>query len=363
VLVKGRVPLWVHPVSFEKDRPDFTQVTFDKNNPQMGSMHDVLDGLCRNPVEYDINFVRLSPEVGVNFIDKNAINIISTAWEYSRIAPYWAECCNRFDAVFVESQFAVDVFKNSGVTVPIYCVPNYEDVTDYQPKLESNKKGTYRFYSIQQWTERKNGIGLLKSYFNAFGPKDDVLLVLKTYLTRVEENTSQRDAIKEHIANLKRSMNKLNPYPPVYLITDKLTDEEIIKMHEECDCYVCLDRGESWGIPFAAAAAAGNPVIATNWGGTRQYLNIENSYPVKYQLTYSDNLMWGQYYHGEQMCSDACLPHASELMRHVYDNREESFLIGKKAREYMETYYNREKIGQILLGTIADVVAKKRGIS
>ncbi len=362
-LVRAGVPLTCNPVSFEKDRPDLTTVPFDKTNPTLGSMFDMLDGLCKRQVPHDVNFVRLSPEVGINFLEPNSINILSTAHECSLLHPHWTECCNKFDAVFVESQFAVDVFKNSGVTVPVYCVPNYENVSDYTPKSEVNTKGTYKFYSIQQWTERKNGVGLLRAYFNAFTPDDDVLLILKTYITRVEENQNQRDAIKGHIANLKKDMNLPKNYPPVFLITDKLTDEEITRMHEECDCYVMLDRGESWGIPFADAAAAGNPIIATDWGGSRQFLNGTNSYPVKYQLTYVDNMShFSPFYSGFQQWADASLPNAAELMRHVYDNREEAFEVGKRARETMEKYYNQEIVTQALLSAIADVVAAKRGV-
>jgi glycosyltransferase involved in cell wall biosynthesis len=360
-LVKKGVPLWIHGVAFERDQPSFASVPFDKTNPEMGSMHAVLDGLCSHPIPHDINFVRLSPEVGVGFLDKNSINILSCAWETDRLDPHWVDCCNRFDAIFVESEFAVEVFKNSGVKPPIYCVPNYEDVSNYQPKPGINT-GTFRFYSIQQWTERKNGIGLLKAYYNAFTPEDDVLLVLKTYLTRVEENQNQAEIIKEHIANLKKSMSMLTAYPPVYLITQKLTDGEIIRMHEENDCYVCLDRGESWGIPFAAAAAAGNSIIATDWGGTRQFLNAENSYPVKCQLCYVDNMMWSQYYHGSQKWAQPSEPDASYLMRHVYDNRQESFDRGTRARKHMEQYYNQEMVTNQLLNCIADVVATKRGL-
>ena len=113
----------------------------------------------------------------------------------------------------------------------------------------------------------------------------------------------------------------------------------------------------------AAAAAAGNPIIATDWGGTRQFLNAENSYPVNYQLTYVDHMShFSPFYHGEQKWSDPNLPHAAELMRHVYDNRDEAFERGKKARQTMEQHYNQEVVTKQLLNCIADVVANKRGL-
>jgi glycosyltransferase involved in cell wall biosynthesis len=345
----ANVPLWIHPVSFEKDRPD------------LGADFELFDSLCRQPLQHDINFVRLSPEVGVQFLEPNSVNILSCAWETSRLDPMWVDCCNKFDAVFVESRWSVDVFKDSGVKVPIHLVPNYVDASLFKPK-ESVGQGTYKFYSIQQWTERKNGAGLLKAYYNAFTEQDDVLLVLKTYLTRVEEQQNQRDIIKEHIANLKRSLNLVKGYAPVYLITEKLTNEALRKLHEECDCYVLLDRGEGLGLPYMDAAAAANPIVATDFGGSRQFLNETNSYPVKYQLTFVDNMGWNQFYRGEQMWAEPNLPHAAELMRHVYDNRAEAFEVGKQARLNMVDLYNKERITQVLLSNIADVVARKRGM-
>ena len=346
-MANAKVPMWIHPVSFEKDRPE------------LGPDFDLFDALCRNPVQFDVNFVRLSPEVGVDFLEPSCINILSCAWETSKLDPLWVDCCNKFDAVFVESNWSIEVFRNSGVKVPLHLVPNCVDTSRFKVKNRFNTD-TYRFYSIQQWTERKNGIGLLKSYFNAFSPSDDVVLVLKTYITRMEEQGNQREIIKEHISNLKKSLNLSRGYPPVYLITDKLTNSAIQKLHEDCDCYVLLDRGEGLGLPYMDAAAAGNPIIATDFGGSRQFLSEQNSYPVKYQLTFVDNMGWNRFYHGDQFWAEPNLLHGAELMKHVYDNREEAFVLGKKARKDMEDLYNSEKITQVLLSNIADVVAAKR---
>ena len=154
----------------------------------------------------------------------------------------------------------------------------------------------------------------------------------------------------------------IKSYAPVYLITEKLTNEALVKLHEECDCYVLLDRSEGLGLPYMDAAAAAYSIVATDFGGSRQFLNEKNSYPVNYQLTFEDNMTWSQYYRGEQMWAEPNLPNAAELMRHVYDNREEAFEVGKRAREDMVNLYNKDRITQILLGTLAEVVATKRGL-
>jgi glycosyltransferase involved in cell wall biosynthesis len=349
-LYKMGVPLWLQPMSFEKDRPDLKE-----EGP-------ILEALSRTPRPYDVNFVRLSPEVAQNFLDPGSINICSCAWETSRLDKYWVECCNKFDAIFVESDWLVGVFKDSGVTVPVYCVPNTVDVEQFKPKESVNKDKVYTFYSIQQWTERKNGLGLLKAYFNAFTKDDKVRLVLKTYMTRVEVNTTQQQKVKSDIEELKKALNFDRDYPPVYLVTEKLSSDAMIKMHEDCDCYVLLDRGEGLGLPYMDAAAAGNPIIATNFGGSRQFLNESNSYCVDYQPTYVFNMQWSPYYRGDQLWAEPNLVHASALMREAYDNRESAFELGKKARRDMEEKFNLTVITQHLLTQIADVVATKRGL-
>jgi glycosyltransferase involved in cell wall biosynthesis len=235
-------------------------------------------------------------------------------------------------------------------------------VNKFKPKAQPNLDKTYKFYSIQQWTERKNGLGLLKSYFNAFTNKDDVLLVLKTYLTRVEVRGGQVEKLKEDIDNLKRALNFDRDYPPVYLIAEKLSTEQIIKMHEDCDCYTMLDRGEGFGLPYMEAAAAGNPIIATDYAGTREFLNKNNSYCVPWQPTYVCNMEWSTYYRGNDggLWAEPNLVEASVLMREVYDNKVKTFELGQKARQDIKEYFNLDVITNRLLEALATVIQMAR---
>jgi len=343
------IPMYIQPVSFERDRPD------------LGEDFELLDGLARTQRPCDVNFVRLSPEIAINFLDPSMINICSCAWETTKLDKHWVDCCNKFDAVFVESKWLVQVFKSSGVQVPVYCVPNMVDTSLFKIKTEPNLDKTYVFYSIQQWIERKNGLGLLKAYFNAFSPADDVLLVLKTYMTRVEANIEQGQKIKEDIEHIKRSLNMDKEFPPIYLVTDKLMTDDLIRMHEECDCYVLFDRGEGFGLPYMDAAAAANPIIRTDFGGTGEFLNSNNSYGTRCQPTFVCNMEWSPYYRGDQLWAEPDIVHGASLMRHVFENREEAFKKGRQAREDMETKFNRDIITQRLLNAISDLLRSKRG--
>ena len=42
---------------------------------------------------------------------------------------------------------------------------------------------------------------------------------------------------------------------------------KLIKVYEECDCFVLPSAGETFGVVYVEAMAAGLPVIATRCGG------------------------------------------------------------------------------------------------
>jgi glycosyltransferase involved in cell wall biosynthesis len=44
--------------------------------------------------------------------------------------------------------------------------------------------------------------------------------------------------------------------------------------HPRIRCYVSLTRGEGFGLPTLEAAAAGVPIIATDWSAHTEYLNV-----------------------------------------------------------------------------------------
>ena len=53
---------------------------------------------------------------------------------------------------------------------------------------------------------------------------------------------------------------------------------------ESVKCLVSLTRGEGFGLPLLEASAAKIPVIATNWSGHLDFLNVGKFIPVNYKL-------------------------------------------------------------------------------
>ena len=60
--------------------------------------------------------------------------------------------------------------------------------------------------------------------------------------------------------------------PAIRLVPGTKTDRDIGALHHRGDCFVSLCRSEGWGLGAFDAAAYGNPVVTTGFGGHSDYL-------------------------------------------------------------------------------------------
>jgi glycosyltransferase involved in cell wall biosynthesis len=344
-LYKLGIPIKINPISFEKARPE------------LGEDGEILRSLINKDVDYNVNIIHTTPEFWKNHKEDGVLNCGYTIWETDRLHPSWPNYINNnVDMCMVGCQWNVDIFKKSGVIVPIFNVPHVIDTVKFDGIGEYNIKGlsddTFMFYSIFQWHERKNPIATIRAYWRAFMSGEDVALVLKTY--RSDYSDQEKDAVRKMLINLKR-MSPSVSHPKIYLIPDMLSEDEMLSLHRRGDCYVSLDRGEGFGLSTAYAGCAGNPVVSTGFGGVTEYLNKENSYLVDYILTPVAGMPWSPWYLMEQSWAEADIIHGAELMRKVYDNREEASNRGKKLKEYLQTGFNYSAIGNKIVDAISSM--------
>jgi glycosyltransferase involved in cell wall biosynthesis len=75
-------------------------------------------------------------------------------------------------------------------------------------------------------------------------------------------------------------------HPKIHLVHGNLRQDEIAALyhHRKIKAFAIATRGEGYGLPLIESAAAGLPVIATNWSGHLEFLNRDNFYPVDYEL-------------------------------------------------------------------------------
>jgi hypothetical protein len=72
----------------------------------------------------------------------------------------------------------------------------------------------------------------------------------------------------------------------------------------------------------------GKPVIATAYSGNMDFMNVNNSLLVKYELVQLDK-DYGPYEKGN-LWADPDAEHAAELMRWTYENQDKAAAMGKR---------------------------------
>ncbi len=332
--------------------------SFEKSLPELGTDGVILKSLVNKSVDYNVVITHTTPEFWSKYVEPDKINIGYTIWETTKLHPDWVPYINDNAAkVLVGCDWNISVFKDSGVIIPIGCVPHSVDLEDNKNIKPYSITGvpddTYVFYSIFQWTERKAPLSLIKAYWYAFQNNENVALVLKAY--RSDYSDAEKTAIRTTIKRLKY-VTKFDIYPKIYFISDMLTEDEIRGLHMRGDCYVTSDRGEGFGLSPFTAGAYGKPVIATGFGGSLEYLNDDNSFLVPYTLTPVMGMPWSPWYKADQLWAEVDTLNLANNMYQVYANQEDASDKGTKLQKHIRNNFSHEAIGKRMVKEIEDIV-------
>jgi len=115
-----------------------------------------------------------------------------------------------------------------------------------------------------------------------------------------------------------------------------------------------LSRGEGWGLGAFDAAAHGRPVIVTGWSAAREFLPADYPYFVDYDLvpTLADEPDdWWQPRDGEHWAK-ARIPHATALLRHVFEHRDEARSWGRTLQSHVHDHFDATTVTRRLLDAI-----------
>lgn len=214
-------------------------------------------------------------------------NVNYFAWETDRVPTEWVNQLNQMDLVLVPCDANVIACRKSGVVVPVVKVPHTFDTKKYDkfvaPYQFHGLDRRFKFLGICQYARKKGVDPLLKAYFSEFRSTDNVLLVLKMYMTP-NDGDEQRNYLAGLISEMKDYL-RIGDYAPVLLINQVLSDEEIDRLYVGCDAYALPSRGEGWSITHFDAMGWGKPPIAVNWGGPTEFVTKETGWLVDYNMS------------------------------------------------------------------------------
>lgn len=213
-------------------------------------------------------------------------NVGLFAWETSKINETWLRNLNLMDEVWVVCRQQDDAVWNSGLKSPVSIVNHCFDINKYFNKHKSdnpffkelNNRPTFKFYSIGEWTRRKNFAALVKAFHLEFQPNEPVDLVIKTGKPGIHPEHLKNEVeafCNEMKKGLKLYGHNLSPYKQEIIITGNMTDEDINCLHMSCDCFVQPSYGEAWSQPaFDAMGFCKRPIV-TEGTGYDDYIDWE----------------------------------------------------------------------------------------
>lgn len=248
--------------------------------------------------DYDISIQVTIPQ---EFQRMARYNIGVTAGiETDRVSLKWIETSNKnIDLIVVPSEHAKKtlagtVYMNERgeqmrLNVPVKVLFEGVDTDTYnQNPIPADFKGRqfdfgteFNFISVGLGFEkgmgedRKNLTTLVQWFCEQFKGNSKVGLVLKSSI--VGYSSVDLKYLKAKIDEIKRNTG-CGKYPQIHLVHGYLSSEEMAALYKnpKVKAYVTLTHGEGYGLPIIEAAACGLPVIATDWSGHLDFLQIDN---------------------------------------------------------------------------------------
>lgn len=326
-------------------------VNFERWSTDQSAYLPILNPLLKKKIDPEVQIIHMTPE---NFrIHKRpgVKNIGYAVWETTRLPDGWAAMCNQLDEIWTSCDWNVEVFKECGVKVPVKKIEHTINLNQFNNAPTVNfgfPKDKFLFYSIFQWTERKNPVGLIRAFMSEFSKHDNVALVLKTYLRNNTDGDKQ--IIENEIKNVMNTMWVKEDHPPVVLLHKMLSRQQILGLHKAGDCLVLPHKAEGWSCTAFESMAMGKPTICTRFGGNTEFMSDDNSFLLDYQLTPVAGMPWGLY-NGKGMWAEPSLEHLKAQMRYVYEHQDEAKKKALKGREDVKRY-SWENIGKKIVDTL-----------
>lgn len=331
-------------------------ITFGEPNVDYGRPGQMALATLNLGVQCAVNLVYAPPQHFAQHVDARAYNIGMFVWETNILPAEWVAACNRMDEIWVPCRWNAQVCAAAGVRRPIrvfgHCVSPEEYASGQPLVIPGLDAGAYKFYSVFQWSERKNPSALIRAYLSAFTDADRVVLIMKTYGANYSQ--AEEAKVRAEVERIRRAVGARQP--KMMLITKILSKAQMLALHRLGDCFVLPHRSEGWGLPHFEASMTGRPVITTDYGGNLEFTKPEHSYLASYKPVPLRGMEWFKWYTADMTWADVDVGAVRDLMRHVHANKEEARAKGDAARRFVMENFTWKRIGESIKARLQEIV-------
>lgn len=181
--------------------------------------------------------------------------ICLTYWESDKCSQEWVDGLNRFDEVWVISEFNRQVLVDSGVTKPVRKIRVGVDRNEYF--FCPYRRPEYVFGMAGRLSYRKGVDIAARAFRRAFPSESDVLLEIKTRVN--------------NIATAVHDMAELGD-TRIKVINEEWDVPQLRQWYGSLNVYLNPSRCEGFSLTPLEAAACGATPIVTDWGGCQEFL-------------------------------------------------------------------------------------------
>lgn len=199
-------------------------------------------------------------------------------YESSHLPAVWKDAHNHLDYVLPSSNFTKEIFVRGGwperkcIVIPHGIHP--DEFSNKNKVTNIRSKKTFKFLNVSIPHYRKNIATLVDAYYSEFHFDEDVVLILKTSLSKPKYKF-ECDVMKEILAVQNMRKHKGKKLPQIEIIQHRY--DSMVPLYNSCDCLVSASSAEGFGLPLLEALAANILVIAPGSTGQTDFLNSENS--------------------------------------------------------------------------------------
>lgn len=258
-------------------------------------------------------------------------------WELPALTPLWQSGGRLIDEVWVPTRFVADAVR-SGIDRPVrilpFPVPVPADIIAASQTAPAPAIFTVAtMFNMSSSFTRKNPLGAIAAFRQAFGDRRDVRLRIKV------QNAASYPAGMAAMEDAARAAGNIE------LVTREMSRTEVFGFLQDSDVVLSLHRAEGLGLLLAEAMALGKPVVSTDYSATAEFVTPDCGFPVPYRLIPAEDPQ-GLYPVEGQLWAEPDVSAAAAALQTLHADEALRHRLGVQARHVFEQHFGQAAFAQ-----------------